>query len=561
MKNSKKNETILKKAAIYCRVSTKEQVDEGNSLVSQERVCREYATKEGYEVVEVFIEKGESAKTADRKELKRLLSFCTAKKGNVHAVIAYKVDRISRNIADYSHIRVLLKKHGIEIRSVTEFFEDTPAGRFMENIIANVSQFDNDVRTERSLGGMKEAVKEGRYVWTAPKGYSNVKINGKSTIAPNEFALLMKEAFELIAQRRYSTDVIRLQLAEKGLVNKMGRPLTCSTFFQILRNPIYKGKIKKFGEVFQGTFDAIVSEDLFDDVQNILKGRKNKVKHYLHENPDFPLRRFVFSEQGKQLTGYWSKGKRLKYPYYSFQIPRTTIRKEVLESKFMDLLAQYRIDSRFLSLMRKNLIKYFQKQTDTHEQDKEQIKTRIGEINGLIDNLIKLQTEGSISTNIFTDRIQKFDQELEDLKKHLYMPPVNNVNIPDLLKFAAEVLKNPDILWLRASLEQKRQIQVFDFPEGVIFNGENFRTPKMWSIFKLKDIIDGENFVGVPSKYTGKNTLCKTNLPPSAVKLIKSRAFWEEVLTDLSKLQDIMAGKDKEKDNDPLKDEYWWMAA
>jgi len=103
-------EQTNKRAVIYCRVSTKEQVEEGNSLVSQERLCREYALKEGYEVVEVFIENGESAKTADRKELQRMLALCTTKKDFIHAVIAYKVDRISRNIADYSLIKVRLKK-------------------------------------------------------------------------------------------------------------------------------------------------------------------------------------------------------------------------------------------------------------------------------------------------------------------------------------------------------------------------------------------------------------------------------------------------------------------
>ena len=230
-----------KKAVIYCRVSTKEQVDEGNSLVSQERLCRGYALKEGYEIVEVFIEKGESAKTAKPKELNRLLTFCTTKKDNAHAVIAYKVDRISRNMTDYSNIKVRLKKWGVVIKSVTEFFEDTPAGRFMENIIANVGQFDNDVRSERSMGGMKEATQEGRYVWMAPVGYSNVKVNGKCTIAQNEMAPLIREVFERIALRIDSTDAIRIRMFGKGLVNRKGGPVTRSNFFHLLR--LYHEKI------------------------------------------------------------------------------------------------------------------------------------------------------------------------------------------------------------------------------------------------------------------------------------------------------------------------------
>ena len=243
----------IKRAVIYCRVSTKEQVEEGNSLVMQERICREYAAKNDYGIAEVFIEQGESAKSADRTQLQILLKYCAIKKNAVSAVIAYKLDRISRNTDDYSQIRIVLKRYGVEIKSTSEYFENTPAGRFMENIIANVAQFDNDVRAERCTGGMKEAVKEGRYVWKAPLGYGNVKINGKSTIAPNENAPLVRKVFELIASEIYSTEAIRFIIAEDGLVGKKKVPINHSYFYRMVRNRLYTGTITMFGEQFQGT--------------------------------------------------------------------------------------------------------------------------------------------------------------------------------------------------------------------------------------------------------------------------------------------------------------------
>src|SRR5882672_6844745 len=82
-----KVENTIKRAVIYCRVSTKEQVEEGNSLVTQEKNCREFALKENFEVIELFVEQGESAKTQDRTELKRLMTFCTDKNNKVDAVI------------------------------------------------------------------------------------------------------------------------------------------------------------------------------------------------------------------------------------------------------------------------------------------------------------------------------------------------------------------------------------------------------------------------------------------------------------------------------------------
>ena len=336
--------TLIKKAVIYCRVSTKEQVEEGNSLVTQEKNCREYAKKNGYEIVAVFIEQGESAKTADRTELKKLMGFCATKKNHISAVIAYKIDRISRNTDDYSQIRIMLKRYGIEIKSTTEFFEDNPAGRFMENIIANVAQFDNDVRAERSINGMRDAVREGRYVWMAPCGYSNVKVSGKSTIAPNQLAPLIQKAFEEVALNKYPTRDILKRLIENGLVNSSGKPISKSHFYSILKLEIYTGWINKFGERHKGAFDPIVSEELFNQVQFVLSGKHVKYKHYTIESPDFPLRRFIRHTSGTMLTGGWSQGRNKKYPYYLIRKEKINIKKEVLEGVFKCWLNRFKMD-------------------------------------------------------------------------------------------------------------------------------------------------------------------------------------------------------------------------
>jgi site-specific DNA recombinase len=541
-KNNQNDE--IKRAVIYCRVSTKEQADEGNSLVSQERICREYAAKEGYEIAQVFIERGESAKTANRKQLQLLLKFCTGKKGVVHAVIAYKVDRISRNIADYHVIRGSLKRFGVEIRSVTEFFEDTPAGRFMENIIANVGQFDNDVRAERSLGGMREATQEGRYVWTAPIGYSNVKVEGKSTIAPNVQAPLIQKVFELINTRLYSTNSVRLMMAKQGLNNRKGGPVTCSNFFHFLRNPLYKGIIKKFGKEYQGTFQTIVPPDLFDAVQSILEGRKNIVTHYLHENPDFPLRRFLTDEAGNKITGYWSQGKRIKYPYYSFKLPRTTIRKEVLEKKFINFLARYEFDTRHFNRMRHHLKEQFEKRQSNETNETKNIEKQIADFNKRIDSLITLKTDGVINTNTFNERIKKAESDVEHLKGLLKTHSTKEYNIDELMSVAKIALSEPHLLWQKSPLYIQQKLQVFDFPDGVIFNGKNCRTPKVCNLFRLKGQLDYELSSRVPS---AENTPNKLIIAPS----IQTKVYWIAIMEELLELKLILYGKKGERNSSP----------
>src|SRR3989344_572982 len=199
-----------KRAVLYCRVSTVEQADEGNSLATQEKSSREFAAKNNFEIAEngIFIERGESAKTANRTELNKLLAFCAQKKNGVSTVIVYKIDRLSRNTDDYSQLRLLLKRYGVEIKSTSEHFENNPVGRFMENTMANIAQFDNDIRSERCAGGMRDAMRDGRYVWMATVGYRNEKIAGRATIVQDEMAPLILRTFELIATNVYPTEEV-----------------------------------------------------------------------------------------------------------------------------------------------------------------------------------------------------------------------------------------------------------------------------------------------------------------------------------------------------------------
>ena len=122
------------KAVVYVRVSSASQV-EGTSLETQEERCREYAEREGYEVVKVFREEGVSAKMWQRPEFIRVLDFLKAQKGKVRLFIMYKIDRISRSVEDQYVILKALRDAGVEMRSATENIDDTPAGKLLRNML------------------------------------------------------------------------------------------------------------------------------------------------------------------------------------------------------------------------------------------------------------------------------------------------------------------------------------------------------------------------------------------------------------------------------------------
>ena len=130
-------------AVIYVRVSTKEQT-ENLSLPTQLRASKEYCRRQGYDVLERFHEEGESAKTTDRSQLQRLLTYCRLNKGRVHFVVVFNLTRFARDKYDHFALRSLLQSLGISLRSATEPIDDTSTGKLMEGVLAAFAQFDND---------------------------------------------------------------------------------------------------------------------------------------------------------------------------------------------------------------------------------------------------------------------------------------------------------------------------------------------------------------------------------------------------------------------------------
>src|SRR2546427_7214025 len=184
------------KAAIYCRVSTKEQT-KNLSLPTQRRACEEYCQRHSLEVGRGFVEEGESAKTTERPEFQKLLAFCREHKGEVQHVIVYSINRFARNSYDHAIVGAFLKQFGVTLRSVTEPISEDSTGKLMQNMLAAIAQFDNDVRAERTIAGMKAALERGRWTFDPPLGYRRAQdAMGGPTIAPDpDCGPLVRKAF------------------------------------------------------------------------------------------------------------------------------------------------------------------------------------------------------------------------------------------------------------------------------------------------------------------------------------------------------------------------------
>jgi DNA invertase Pin-like site-specific DNA recombinase len=203
-------------AIIYIRVSTKEQT-ENLSLPTQLRVCEEYCRREGFEILERFKEEGESAKTTDRRELQRMLEYCRSNKGKVHFLVVFNLTRFARDKYDHFALRSHLKSLGISLRSATEPIDDTSTGKLMEGVLAAFAQFDNDVRSDRTRAGMKEALQRGRWTFLAPLGYLNAPRAVQGSLMPDpERAPIVRRLFKQYASGTYTKQQILRKATQGG---------------------------------------------------------------------------------------------------------------------------------------------------------------------------------------------------------------------------------------------------------------------------------------------------------------------------------------------------------
>ena len=160
-------------AVVYCRVSTREQV-QNLSLSTQQTRCVDHCSRQGWAVIKVFKDEGESAKTTQRTAFQQMLQFCKTAANEVEYVVVHDLSRFSRDMEDQVSVLADLEQAGVKLRSVLENVDETAAGKLMRNIYGAFNQFDNDRKAERTTLGMQRAVSVGRYPFKAPLGYMNV---------------------------------------------------------------------------------------------------------------------------------------------------------------------------------------------------------------------------------------------------------------------------------------------------------------------------------------------------------------------------------------------------
>ncbi len=256
------------KAVIYARYSSDSQREE--SIEGQIRECTEYAEKNGITILRSYIDRAMSARTADRPEFQNMIKDSEHKLFDL--VLIWKLDRFSRDRYDSAHYKRILKKNGVKVVSVKENISDGPEGIILESMLEGYAEYYSAELSEKIHRGQKENALKGRNNGGGiPLGYL-LGTDQKLVIDPVT-APLVREIFQRYADGEIVRTIVE-DFNRRGLKTKSGKPFSANSFNRILKNRKYIGEYKYQDVVIPDGIPAILTDELFYQVQARLE--KNK---------------------------------------------------------------------------------------------------------------------------------------------------------------------------------------------------------------------------------------------------------------------------------------------
>ncbi len=477
---------------IYTRVSTKEQSDNNQSLDIQRKACEQFAQKSGYPIVGHFGGTYESAKTDERKHFNNMLSFIKKSRDKVSYIIVYSVDRFSRSGANAIYIAEQLRKQGINLFAVTQPADTaTASGSLQQNIQFIFSEYDNQLRREKCMAGVREKLEQGIWCATPPVGYDIMRREGKKQFVVNAKGKLIAKAFTWKAQGLSIVD-IRERLAAQGL--NICHQRVCD----LLRNPFYCGLLAHNalnGELVEGIQERAVSRELFLQVNGILA--QNKQGYRIQpENDDAPLKRFIKCENcGKYLRAY--KAYKNQQYYYKCNTVGCNCNKraDVLHEKFRSVLGNFTVtlnaDMKYLIArqMKATYLQLTKEQQDTTASLEAQLKEAEKKLERLEERFI----EEEIDKAMYAKYCEKYKAERTEILAQIQKSGTGVSNLDKCIDKAIDYAAKLTPLWEHSDYAGKQMLQNLVFPEGMYYDRKNegCRTPNVNGVFRYISTLAG----------------------------------------------------------------------
>lgn len=467
---------------LYCRVSSDEQAD-GTSLDFQEKTLRSYCERMNYEVIHCCREDF-SAKHHDfrRPQMQWLRDYCRKHKREVDMILFLRWDRFSRN-TEFAHVfkRVFMDEMGIKFNAVENpiDFEATEWSTLF-NLYAGIAQTENNKISRRTRDGIRETLLKGKCANKAPRGYKNVRTSKHDTRVEidHDVAPLIRKIFTEVAKGLETPNYIR---------RKWAKHISESSYFAMLRNPFYMGKIRvpASGDekemLVSGVHEPMISEDIYNKVQDILDVKKRKSpKLSKPQDPMLFLRKFLICPIcGHCLTGATSSGNGGKYTYYFCcnDSKHIRVRAEVVNDAFIHYLSVLKPYKAVLDLYNEILkdIRLGDRKAQIRHTEalKEELNATVKRMDSVQDKYI----DGDIDKATYNRLMERYSHEAESVKQRIELAEnKNSAKVEPKMGYAISLIDNIDRFILDAPVSLKIKLLGSMFPEKIEFDGKKYRT-------------------------------------------------------------------------------------
>ena len=501
---------MSKKVAIYCRVSTTEQAEEGYSIDEQNIKIREYCEREGHEIYNLYEDRGISGKNiTNRPGIRQLLDDATKNKFDL--VVVWKLNRISRKLLDILNIVELLNKHNIAFRSLTENFEtETPSGKLQLNIMGAIGEFERETIAENVKMGLLARAKEGRWNGGVVLGYDLVELPNEGKKRKNtrleineKEANTVRRIFELYSQGHGYKAVVN-RINKEGHKTKRNGEFAVSTVKEILQNPVYIGKIrynvrqdwskKRRNNInanpilSDGIHESIIDVETWDKVQVILKERSKK--HNKVYDCEFPLTGILkcpVCGAGMTISRSTSKrkdGTRRVNEYYSCgnwknkgtsvcnsNSIRVEVADEYVLNKIMEIINNESILKKVVDNINQNKstkLKPMLEQLEQINKEIEKLTSKKSKNIELFEDGILDKSELSIRVKVINDDIEKLKYREQELKQDLQLAEGDPISF----ELVNEVMQRFKEVFLEMSTSQQRKQLIHLLVSKITINKE-----------------------------------------------------------------------------------------
>ena len=472
-----------KRAVSYIRVSTREQAqrggsEEGFSLPAQREANKRKAQSMGALVVKEFADRGESARSANRPELQKMLAYLK-EDGGIDYVIVHKLDRLARNRADDVEINRAFEEAGVRLVSTSENIDQTPGGMLLHGIMSSIAEFYSRNLANEVMKGMGEKARNGGTLGKAPLGYLNVRArdeNGREvrTIAlDEERAPLIRLAFTEYATGQWTTKRLAAHLHDRGLTTvptarKPAKAVSGAQLHRMLRHPYYKGVISFQGVEYAGAHEPLVDEETWSQVRAVLDSHRFGERERQHSHH---LKTTVYCGLcgARLLVQNTRNSKGDLYPYFicakrqrTHDCPFRAVLIDVVEDRMVELYQTIQLSA----ADRTQIEHYLHDELAQIEGDKAKavrsLTTRRTNIEDRRRRLLHAHYEGAIPLDLLKEEQAKLSTELNQIERQLTAYKADAAEVRQHLTQALDLLEDCHRLYQAAPAHLKKLLnQVF----------------------------------------------------------------------------------------------------